>query len=207
MKLTITSEPIRNYTGAKARIDSDLEATPEEVAAMIATDLKQRQQAADDPSTVQPRTAQDIVTDLGRDEYNAWHTLWRQDRNKDVLCSWEMWNAHGNQDLYVTASAEDQYFAAEEERTREALMALMHDLIDGLPEVQRAVAIAILVEQRTAVEVAAERGVNKAAVSQALKRAKETLIRRLREVGVNSSSVSGLQLSDTERGAQEGQNR
>lgn len=207
MKLTITSEPIRNYTGAKARIDSDLEATPEEVAAMIATDLKQRQQAADDPSTVQPRTAQDIVTELGRDEYNAWHTLWRQDRNKDVLCSWEVWNAHGNQDLYVTASAEDQYFAAEEERTREALMALMHDLIDGLPEVQRAVAIAILVEQRTAVEVATERGVNKAAVSQALKRAKETLIRRLREVGVNSSSVSGLQLSDTERGAQEGQNR
>lgn len=86
-------------------------------------------------------------------------------------------------------------------------MALIHELIDGLPEVQRTVAIAILVERRPAVEVAAERGVNKAAVSQALKRARGTLIQRLREAGVNSSSVSGLQLSDTERGAQEGQNR
>lgn len=206
MKLTITSEPISNYTGAKARIDRDLEVTPAEAAAMIATDLKQRQQAARDPSTVQPRTAQAIVTELGRDEYNAWHTLWRQDRSENVLCSYEVWNAYGNQDLDVTASAEDQYFAAEEERTREALMTLIDELIDGLPQVQRAVAIAILVEHRPATQVAAERGVNKAAVSQALKRAKETLIHRLREVGVNSSSVSGLQVSDTERGAQEGQN-
>lgn len=77
MKLTITSEPICNYTGAKARIDRGLEVTPEEVAAMIATDLKQRQESAADPSTVQSRTAQAIVTELGLDEYNAWHTLWR----------------------------------------------------------------------------------------------------------------------------------
>ncbi|MSS45340.1 sigma-70 family RNA polymerase sigma factor [Cutibacterium sp. WCA-380-WT-3A] len=207
MKLTITSEPISNYTSAKARIDRDLEVTPEEVAAMIAADLTQRQQAADDPSTIKPRTAQDIVTELGRDEYNTWHTVWRQDRDKDVLCSWEVWNAHGNQDLYVTASAEDQFFAVEEQRTRDALNVLIEQLIDGLPEVQRAVAIAILVEQRPAVEVAGERGVNKAAVSQALKRAKTTLVQKLREAGVNSSSVSGLQLSDAQRGAQEGQNR
>lgn len=123
-----------------------------------------------------------------------------------MLCSWEVWNAHGNQDLHVTASAEDQYLAAEEERTLDALMALIEELIEGLPEAQRAVAIAILIERRPAVEVAAERGVNKAAVSQALKRARGTLIQRLREVGVNSSSVSGFQLSDTGRGAQEGQN-
>lgn len=124
-----------------------------------------------------------------------------------MLCSWEVWNTYGNQDLRASASAEDEYLALEEERTLDALMALIHELIEGLPEVQRAVAIAILVERRPGVEVAAERGVNKAAVSQALKRARGTLIQQLREAGVNSSSVSGLQLSDTQRGAQEGKNR
>lgn len=206
MKLTIMSEPLTNTTFAKSRFDRDLEAQPEEVAAMVATDLRQRQEEADDPTTVQPRSAQEIIAGLGRDEYNAWHNLWRQDRESGLLCSYEAWNAYGNQDERAAPSAEDDFLDREEEKARLQFWQLLVDLSEKLPDSQRAAVIAVLIEGRPAVEVAAERGVSEPAISKALRKGKEALKQKLMELGVNSSDVSGLLVSEAHGNAQEGNN-
>lgn len=206
MKLTIMSEPTSNHSQAKAqffRCDAD----PDEVEAMIQADLRQRQAVAADPSLVRPRSAQAILDDLGNSEYNAWHNLWRQDRDTNVACSYEVWNRHGNQNVAVALSPEEQLECAARLAAGEALTEFIEHLIEQLPAVQSAVAAAVILQHRPAVEVAAERGVSEAAISKTLAKARQKLIAALAEVGVNSSLVSGLLVSGTERGAQEGHNR
>lgn len=207
MKLTIMSEPLTNTSHAKSRFDRDLEALPEEVAVMVATDLHQRQEKTDNPETIHPRSPQEIITELGRNEYNAWHNLWRQDRQSGRLCSYEAWNAYGSQDARSMPSAEDEFLRREEEKARLQLSVLLANLISDLPPVQRLVLIAVLIEGRPAVEVAAERGVSKAAISKTLKKATERLRQALIALGVNSADVSGLLLSEAQGSAQEGKNK
>ena len=81
---------------------------------------------------------------------------------------------------------------------------ILLDAIANLPQVQRSVVIAVLIEGRPAVEVAAERGVSKAAISKTLKKATERLRQALLDLGVNSSDVSGLLLSEAQGSAQKG---
>ncbi|MGQ4534595.1 hypothetical protein ACUH9Y_05775 [Dermabacteraceae bacterium P13115] len=191
MKLTIKSEPISNYGKAQSRIFEG-EATEAEIQTFIDNDLRLRSEVAEDPGSVQPRSAQEILVEIGKEEYNAWHTLWRQDRNSNLLCSYDVWNAHGNQDHRSTPSIEDQLVDDERKRRLAALSEFVTDLIDQLPDVQRAVAVAVLVQQRPAFEVAAERGVSQAAISKTLAKAKSTLKEVLLESGVNYSGRSGL---------------
>lgn len=81
---------------------------------------------------------------------------------------------------------------------------ILLDAIANLPQVQRSVVIAVLIEGRPAVEVAAERGVSKAAISKTLKKAKKRLRQALIAVGVNSADISGLLLSEAQGSAQKG---
>lgn len=206
MKLTITSEPVANRAGAPKRSFTG-EVRPDECAAMVAADYRMRQQQAEDPSAVQPRSAQEILIELGKDEYNAWHTLWRYDRNCDLLCSYNVWNEHGNQDLRTTPCVEDQLEALEREEQWRQVGKLLGALIDQLPQVQRTVVMAVLVEGRPATVVASERGVSKAAISKTLAKAKTALKHALQNAGVNYSGRFGLLLNDTDDDVQEGESR
>lgn len=203
MKLKINAEPESNATFSKPRY-FEAEVTTEEATLMIERDLQLRQEEADTPEAVKPRTAQEILTELGRQDYNHWHTAWRQDRGNGTLCSYEVWNAHGNQDHGAVQSVEDELIAREEAAQWDALGAVIRGLIASLPPVQREVFLAVEVEGRLAVEVAAERGVSKAAISKTLTKARARLQQGLFAVGVNSSLFSGFPLSDTNVGAQEG---
>lgn len=203
MHLTIISEPTSNKSRALPRTKT-LDISESEAAQLIERDLASRRSQADDPSTIEPRTAQEVITEIGSDEVGLWRNIWRQDRKSNVLCSYEVWNAHGNQDHGAVQSVEDELIAREEAAQWDALGAVIRGLIANLPSVQREVFIAVEVEGRLAVDVAAERGVSKAAISKTLTKARARLQQGLFEVGVNSARFSGFPLSDTNDGAQEG---
>ena len=63
---------------------------------------------------------------------------------------------------------------------------------------------AVHIQQRPAVEVAASRGVSKAAISKTLKKGTERLREGLIAAGVNSSNLCGLPVSEAPGTAQEG---
>lgn len=83
----------------------------------------------------------EIVTDLDRIEYNNEHGYHRQDRKNVKFCSWEAYNAYGNQEAGAAPSAEDivcdNETATEHEQTIRALGELLVELIEELPPVQR----------------------------------------------------------------------
>ncbi|MDR6938672.1 sigma-70 family RNA polymerase sigma factor [Arcanobacterium hippocoleae] len=141
----------------------------------------------------------EIVAELDRQEYNNEHGYYRQDRKGVKFCSWEVYNAFGNQETGACPSVEDvicdKETAEEKDRSIQTIRQLLFDLVKGLPEVQRAVIVAVLVEQRSQVDVAAQRGVSKAAVSKTLKKATQRLRDGLAAAGVNSADLSGLLMS------------
>lgn len=151
----------------------------------------------------------ELVAELDRIDYNNEHGYHRQDRKGVKFCSWEAYNTHGNQPVGTSPSVEDvvceQETIAEMARARAWLRDLLDELIAGLPQVQQAVFVAVVVNQRAAVEVAVERGVSEAAVSKTLKKARARLRVGLEAAGVNSVEVSGLLVSGTPGVAQEGQ--
>lgn len=151
----------------------------------------------------------EFVAELDRIDYNNEHGYQRQDRKSVKFCSLDVYNAHGNQMAGASKSAEDivceQEATAERDRAHAWVRALLEGLIAGLPEVQQAVFTAVVVQQRPAVEVAAERGVSKAAISKTLKKALTRLRAGLEAAGVNSADVCGLLVSGTSGVAQEGE--
>ena len=150
----------------------------------------------------------EIVTELNRQEYNNEHDYHRQDRKGVRFCSWEVYNAYGSQKAGASPSPEDivcdKETIEEKENAIRVVGKMLLDAIANLPQVQRSVVIAVLIEGRPAVEVAAERGVSKAAISKTLKKAKKRLRQALIAVGVNSADISGLLLSETQGSAQKG---
>lgn len=150
----------------------------------------------------------EIVADLDRQEYNDDHGYRRQDRKNVKFCSWEAYNAYGNQEAGATPSAEEivckNEIAAEHEHAIRVVSELLVELIKKLPPVQREVFIAVHIQNRPAVEVAAARGVSKAAISKTLKKASEHLRDELIAAGVNSSVFCGLPVSEAHGTAQEG---
>lgn len=153
----------------------------------------------------------EIVADLDRIEYNNEHGYHRQDRKGVKFCSWEVYNAYGNQEAGATPSAEDivceNETATEHEQALRAVGELLAELIKKLPLVQREVFVAVHIQQRPAVGVAAARGVSKAAISKTLKKATERLRDGLVSAGVNSSVLCGLPVSEAHGTAQEGTNK
>lgn len=152
----------------------------------------------------------EIVTELDRQEYNNEHGYHRQDRKGVRFCSWEVYNAYDSQKAGASPSPEDiicdKETIEEKENAIRVVGKMLLDAIANLPQVQRSVVIAVLIEGRPAVEVAAERGVSKAAISKTLKKATERLRQALIALGVNSADVSGLLLSEAPGSAQEGEN-
>lgn len=153
----------------------------------------------------------EIVTDLDRQEANSDHNYRRQDRKNVKFCSWDAYNAYGNQEAGATPSAEDivceHETTTEREQAIRAIGELLVELTEKLPPVQREVFIAVHIQQRPAVEVAASRGVSKAAISKTLKNATERLCEGLIVAGVNSSDLCGLPVSEAHGTAQEGTNK
>ena len=134
----------------------------------------------------------ELVAELDRIDYNTEHGYHRQDRKNVKFCSWDEYKAHGNQPAGASPSAEDvvreRETAAELARASAWLRDLLDGLITGLPEVQQAVFVAVVVQQRPAAPVAAERGVSKAAISQTLKKAVARLRAGLEAAGLTGSS-------------------
>ena len=150
----------------------------------------------------------EIVTDIDRIEYNNEHGYRRQDRKNVKFCSWEAYNAYGNQEAGAAPSTEDivceNETATEHEQTIRALAELLVELIEELPPVQREVFTAVHIQQRPAVEVAASRGVSEAAISKTLKKGTERLREGLIAAGDNSINLCGLPVSEAPGTAQEG---
>lgn len=167
------------------------------------------QSVAGDPIVVEAEDRWvEIVTELDRQEYNNEHAYHRQDRKGVRFCSWEVYNAYDSQKAGASPSPEDivcdKETIEEKENAIRVVGEILLDAIVNLPQVQRSVVIAVLIEGRPAVEVAAERGVSKAAISKTLKKAKKRLRQALIAVGVNSADISGLLLSEAQGSAQKG---
>lgn len=150
----------------------------------------------------------EIVADLDRQEANSDHSYRRQDCKGVKFCTWEAYNAYGNQEAGATPSAEDivcgSETATEQERLIQTIGELLVEMIKKLPPVQREVFIAVHSQNHPAVEVAAVRGVSKAAISKTLKKAINCLQKGLIAARVNSSVLCGLPMSEAHGTAQEG---
>ncbi|WP_435299703.1 hypothetical protein [Timonella sp. A28] len=177
MKLTIISEPLSNANRSEMRRFT-AEVSEVEAEALVTRDLEIRSRTANDSSAVKPRTAQEILTEIGKNEYNGWHSLWRQDRRKNRLCSFENWNAYGNRDEHCSPAIDDELVKTQEHieylRKLQIVCGLLNEFISDLPETQKSVFVEIMVNNRPAQQVAKSRGVSKAAVSKALSNAKKS---------------------------------
>lgn len=203
MKLTIKSEPINNSTLAPSRSET-FEITDSDAVMLIDWDY---QQQCADPAVKKPvrRNTQEAAdAQLSRPEYNNWHNYHRQDRAGVKVSSFEVWNEHGDQPAGAAPSPEEIYLARLNDEARVRRDEVVRAAINALPPVQRAVVEAVFDQGKRPVDVAAERGVSKAAISKTLKKALEQIERDVIAAGVNPASGSGLPLSGTPGAAQEG---
>ena len=203
MKLTIKSEPINNSTIAPSRSET-FEITDSDAVMLIDWDY---QQQCADPTVKKPRrrSAQEAAdAQLSRPDYNNWHNYHRQERAGVKVSSFEVWNEHGDQPVGAAPSPEEIYLANLEAEAQLRREQIVRAAITALPPVQRAVVEAVFDQGKRPVDVAAERGVSKAAISKTLKKALEQIERDVIAAGVNSASGSGLPLSGTPGAAQEG---
>lgn len=203
MKLTIKSEPINNSTGARYRSDS-FEITDSDATVLIDWDYSQQ---CADPTIQEPvrRSAQEVVDEqFSKPEYNNWHGYHRQDREGAKFSSFEVWNEHGDQPVGAASSPEEIYLARLDDEARVRRDEVVRAAINALPTVQREVVEAIFDDGKRPVDVATERGVSKAAISQTLKKALKRIEQVVLASGVNDLDASGFPLSGTSGGAQEG---
>ena len=201
MKLTIKSEPINNSTGARYR-SASFEITDSDATVLIDWDYSQQ---CADPTIQEPlrRSAQEVVDEqFSKPEYNNWHGYRRQDREGAKFSSSEVWNEHGDQPVGAASSPEEIYLARLDDEARVRCDQIARAAIDALPPVQRAVVEVIFDDCMRPVDVAAERGVSKAAISQTLKKALKRIEQVALASGVNDPSGSGFPLSSTAGAAQ-----
>ena len=203
MKLTIKSEPINNSTLAPPRSET-FEITDSDAVMLIDWDY---QQQCADPTVKKPvrRSAQEAAdAQLSRPDYNNWHNYHRQDRAGAKVSSFEVWNEHGDQPVGAAPSPEEIYLANLENEAQLLREQLVRAAIKALPPVQRAIVEAVFDDRKRPVDVAAERGVSKAAISQTLTKALKRIEEVLLDSGVNDLDGAGLPLSGTPGAAQEG---
>ncbi|MBD7996455.1 sigma-70 family RNA polymerase sigma factor [Arthrobacter sp. Sa2CUA1] len=151
------------------------------------------------------RSAQEAAdVQLSRAEYNNWHNYHRQDHDGAKFSSFEVWNEHGDLPVGATPSPEDIYLANLDDEAQLRRAQVVRAAINALPPVQRTIAEALFDDRKRPVDVATERGVSKAAISQTLAKA----LKRIEEVvlasGVNDLNDAGLPVSGTPGAAQEG---
>ena len=203
MKLTIKSEPINNSTLATQRSDT-FEITDSDATVLIDWDYSQQ---CADPAVQEPvrRSAQEMVDEqFSKPEYNNWHGYNRQDREGAKFSSFEVWNEHGDQPAGAAPSPEEIYLSQLEDEARVCRDQIVRAAINALPPVQREVVEAVFDHGKRPVDVAAERGVSKAAISQTLKKALKRIEQVVLASGVNDLDASGFPLSGTASAAQEG---
>lgn len=203
MKLTIKSEPINNSSLALSRSET-FEITDSDAVMLIDWDY---QQQCADPAVKKPvrRSAQEAAdAQLSRPDYNNWHNYHRQERAGVKVSSFEVWNEHGDQPVGAAPSPEEIYLSQLDDEARVRRDQIVRAAINALPRVQREVVEAIFDDGKRPVDVAAERGVSKAAISQTLKKALKRIEQVVLASGVNDLDASGLPLSGTASAAQEG---
>lgn len=203
MKLTIKSEPINNSTLASSRSET-FEIADSEAAVLIDWDY---QQQCADPAVKKPvrRSVQEVAdAQFSRPDYNSWHNYHRQDRAGAKLSSFEVWNEHGDQPVGATPSPEEIYLDKLEDEARVRRDQVVRAAINSLPPVQRAVVEAVFDDRKRPVDIAAERGVSKAAISQTLTKALKRIEELVLASGVNNLDSTGFRLSGIPSAAQEG---
>lgn len=203
MKLIIKSEPINNSTLSSSRSET-FEITDSEASLLIDWDYEQQRV---DPAVKKPvrRSVQEVAdAQFSRPDYNNWHNYHRQDRAGARVSSFEVWNEHGDQPVGAAPSPEEIYLEKLEDEARARRTEVVRAAINSLPPVQRAVVEAIFDDGKRPVDVAAERGVSKAAISKTLTKALKRVEELVLASGVNSADLSGLPLSGTQGAAQEG---
>lgn len=203
MKLTIKSEPINNSTLASSRSET-FEITDSDATVLIDWDY---QQQCVDPTIKKPvrRTAQEAAdAQLSRPKYNNWHNYHRQDRAGAKFSSFEVWNEHGDQPVGATPSPEEIYLEKLDDEARVRRDEVVRAAISSLPPVQRAIVEAVFDDRKRPVDIAAERGVSKAAISKTLTKALKRIEELVLASGVNNLDGAGFPLSGTPGAAQEG---
>ncbi|MCQ9343844.1 RNA polymerase sigma factor [Corynebacterium kozikiae] len=142
---------------------------------MIRRDQETRAAEAGHP--VEPRTAQVIIDELNRKEYNGWHQHNRQDRQTSNI-SLEAYNEHGNQADIATHGADRSWELMELSRA-------INRVVADLPPRQLQAYQLVVEENHSVTEVAPIMGISKAAVSTLLGKIREKVAQEISEQGLN----------------------
>ncbi|MGV9196383.1 RNA polymerase sigma factor [Arcanobacterium canis] len=142
---------------------------------MIQRDQEERATEAGHP--VEPRSPQEIIDDLNRDDYNNWHQHNRQDRQTSNT-SLEAYNEHGNQADIATYGADRAWELMELSRA-------INRVVADLPPRQLEAYQLVVEENLSVTEVAPMMGISKAAVSTLLGKIREKVAKEISEQGLN----------------------
>lgn len=142
---------------------------------MIKRDQEERATEAGHP--VEPRTAQAIIDELNRKDYNGWHQHNRQDRQTANI-SLEAYNEHGNQADIATHSADRSWELMELSRA-------INRVVADLPPRQLQAYQLVVEENLSVTEAAPIMGISKAAVSTLLGKIREKVAKEISEQGLN----------------------
>ena len=135
-----------------------VEVPDEECESMIRNDYEERRAAAADPSTVQPRTMQEIMDDrFNKPEYNSIHQYRANNRTLD---------AYDDDDRMFEDDADPIGTALEQDE----LVAALHKAIATLSPQQQDLVRRIYFEGEMAMNIAAEDGVSKTAIHNRMNR-------------------------------------
>ena len=144
-----------------------VEVTEAECESMIRNDYEERLAAAADPSTVQPRTMQEIMDErFNKPEYNCFHRYRRNTCGLDAF------------DADSTQFVEPERFEGSLEQSE--LLSLLHEAMTELQPQQAELIRRVFFEGESPASIAAEDGVLRSSVSHRLTKIYAALQKKLK---------------------------
>lgn len=147
-----------------------VEVTEAECESMIRADYEERLAAADDPSTVQPRSMQEIFDEqFNKPEYNSYHAYYRRTSGLEA-CDFE------GETFADETDAPDRILESKE--FMEAVLSIVQELKPERQElVQR-----VLIDGQSMADVAREFGVDRSNISHRIDRITKLLKKNLKNL-------------------------
>ena len=146
-----------------------VEVTEAECESMIRNDYEERLAAAADPSTVQPRTMQEIMDErFNRPEFNSYHQYHVHNSGLEA-CDYEG-------ESFIDPNAN-----IAESTEQEEMLAALHDAIQHLLPHQRELLYRVLVDGETQAAIAAEDGVSSVAVHNRMQKIYAVLRKKMKD--------------------------